>query len=145
LRIQLKNRPLPKYSGLSADIGIMTIHGRNSVRGLASIVLLGLVLIETGKAQEPKKVTRTEGLNAATTKVQPEYPPIARQLKIEGPVELEAVVAESGAVEKVNIISGNPVLTRPAADAVKKWKFAPFTADGKTVKALVPISMNFKM
>ena len=96
-------------------------------------------------AQEPKKVTKTEGLNAATTKVQPDYPAMARQLKIEGAVELEAVVSETGVVEKVNILSGNPVLTRPAADAVKKWKFSPFTADGKTVKALVPVGLNFKM
>ena len=80
-------------------------------------MLLAVVLVSTGRAQEPKKVTRSEGLNAATTKVQPEYPPMAKQLKIEGAVELEAVVAESGVVEKVNIISGNPVLTRPAAEA----------------------------
>ena len=99
-----------------------------------------------GFAQDaPKKITRSEGLNSATTKVQPDYPAIARQLKIEGAVELEALVSESGAVEKVNIVSGNPVLTRPAVDALKKWKFAPFTSDGKTVKALVPVSLNFKM
>jgi periplasmic protein TonB len=109
------------------------------------MVALVLALASICPAQEPKKVSKTEGLNAATTKVQPEYPAMAKQLKIEGAVELEAVVSESGAVEKVNIVSGNPVLTRPAVDAVKKWKFAPFTADGKTVKALVPISMNFKM
>ena len=71
--------------------------------------------------------------------------PIARQLKIEGSVELEAVVTETGAVEKVNIVSGNPVLTRPASDAIKKWKFAPFTSDGKAVKALVPVTLSFKM
>ena len=70
---------------------------------------------------------------------------MARQLKLEGAVELEAVVSETGVVEKVNILSGNPVLTRPAADAVRKWKFSPFTADGKTVKALVPVGLNFKM
>ena len=99
-----------------------------------------------GFAQDaPKKVTRSEGLNAVTTKVAPEYPPIARQLKIEGAVELEAVVAENGVVEKVNIVSGNPVLTRPAADAVKKWKFAPFTSEGKVVKVVVPVTMSFKM
>jgi len=93
----------------------------------------------------PKKVSKSEGLNAATTKVPPDYPAIARQLKIEGPVELEALVTETGVVEKVNIVSGNPVLTRPASDAVKKWKFAPFTADGKAVKALVPVTLSFKM
>ena len=80
-----------------------------------------------------------------TTKVPPEYPAIAKQLKIEGAVELEAIVTESGVVEKVNIVSGNPVLTRPASDALKKWKFAPFTSDGKPVKAIVPVSLSFKM
>ena len=52
------------------------------------------------RADAPKKVTKAEGLSAVTTKVPPEYPPIARQLKIEGAVELEAVVSENGTVEK---------------------------------------------
>jgi len=111
---------------------------------LRTFAVLALVL-GAACAQEPKKVSKTEGLNNATTKVQPDYPSIARQLKIEGPVELEAVVTESGTVERVNILSGNPMLTRPAAEAVKKWRFAPFTAEGKAVKALVPVSMNFKL
>lgn len=93
----------------------------------------------------PKKVSKTDGLNAVTSKPAAEYPPIARQLKIEGAVELEALVTENGVVEKVTIVSGNPVLTRPASEAVKKWKFAPFTSEGKAVKALVPVSMSFKM
>lgn len=112
---------------------------------ISAVACLLLLAAAAGSAQEPKKVSKTEGMNAATTKVQPEYPAIAKQLKISGEVELEALVSESGTVEKVNIVSGNPVLTRPAADAVKKWKFAPFTADGKTVKALVPLSLNFHM
>jgi len=107
--------------------------------------LLALMLAAVCNAQDPKKVTKSEGLNAATSKVQPEYPAIARQLKIEGSVELEAVVSESGTVETVNIVSGNPVLTRPAADALRKWKFVPFTAEGKTVKAVVPVGLNFKL
>ena len=93
----------------------------------------------------PKKVTKAEALSAAASKVQPEFPPAARQLKIEGTVELEAVVAESGTVEKVNIVSGNPVLTRPASDALRKWKFHPFTAEGKPAKVLAPVTFNFKL
>jgi TonB family protein len=123
----------------------MMIYAVTLIRRCGLPLLAALALAATCGAQEPKKVTKTEGLNAATTKVQPEYPAMAKQLKIEGPVELEAVVSETGTVEKVNILSGNPVLTRPAADAVRKWKFVPFTADGKTVKALVPVGMNFKM
>lgn len=128
----------------------MTLLCRFRVGGLLETVALAALFLSTGFAQDapqaaPKKVSKSDGLNAVTTKVSPEYPAIAKQLKIEGPVELEALVSESGAVEKVNILSGNPVLTRPASDAVKKWKFAPFTSDGKAVKALVPVSMSFKM
>src|SRR5260370_40660601 len=102
------------------------------VGSLLGPLALALLLLNTGLAQEaPKKITKAEGLNGVTTKVAPEYPPIARQLKIEGAVELEAVGTESGAVEKVNIVSGNPVWTRPASEAIKKGKFAPFPSDGK--------------
>jgi len=121
------------------------LHGFRFTALLGPLALAALML-GAGFAQDvTKKVTKAEGLNAVTTKVPPEYPVIAKQLKIEGPVELEAIVAESGVVEKVNIVSGNPVLTRPASDAVKKWKFAPFTSDGKPVKAVVPVSLSFKM
>jgi len=119
------------------------LHQRFRFLGLA--MLLGLVAGVLAAQDAPKKVTKTEGLNAVTNKVPPEYPAIARQLKIEGAVELEVVVTETGMVEKVNIVSGNPVLTRPASDAVKKWKFAPFTAEGKTVRAVVPVTLSFKM
>jgi TonB family protein len=113
----------------------------------SNVVRIALVLATAVLfAQDaPKKVTKVDGLNNATTKVQPDYPQMARQLKIEGQVELEAVVAENGTVEKVNIVSGNPVLTKPAADAIKKWKFSPFTEGGKVVRALVPVSLNFKL
>ena len=114
--------------------------------GLPGTVALAGLFLSMGFAQDaPKKVSKSEGINALTTKATPEYPALARQLKIEGAVELEVLVTEAGAVEKVNIVSGNPVLTRPASDAVKKWKYSPFTAEGKAVKALVPVTLSFKM
>jgi protein TonB len=109
-------------------------------------VFLALSIMGVCAAQDaPKKVTKTEGLDAVTKRVPPDYPPMARQLKMEGTVEVEATVSETGTVEKVTVVSGNPVLTHAAADAVKKWKFAPFTSDGKAVKAVVPVSLTFKM
>jgi protein TonB len=124
----------------------MKISRRPGFRSLLVTVFLTALFVGSGLAQDPpKKVTRNEGLNAVTSKVSPDYPPIARQLKIVGDVELEVLVTESGTVEKVNILSGNPVLTRPASEALKKWKYAPFTTDGKAVKALVPVTLSFRM
>jgi TonB family protein len=109
-------------------------------------ILLPLLAAFALSAQDGiKKVTLAEANAAIATKTPPEYPPMGRQLKIEGKVELEAVVTETGAVEKVNIVSGNPVLTKPAAEAVKHWKFTPFADGGKPCKAIAPLSISFKL
>jgi protein TonB len=116
------------------------------ISSLTVVLSLLAVSIAPMLAQDAqKKASRAEGINAALSKVQPDYPPIAKQLKIQGVVELEAVVDTSGGVEKVNILNGSPVLTKPSVDALKKWKFKPFTEDGKAVTALVPISFTFKL
>ncbi len=105
---------------------------------------LMIVLATAGFCQDgAKKVTRTEALTAVASRVEPEFPAMAKQLRIAGAVDLEAVVSESGAVEKVNIVSGNPILTKAAGDALMKWKFKPFTADGKPVNALAPVQFVF--
>ncbi len=112
----------------------------------ARIIGLVIYLVVTVVAQESAhKVSRAAGENAVVSKVTPEYPAVARQLKIQGEVELEALVGENGAVDKVTIVSGNPVLTKPAAEALKKWKYKPFVEDGKATPALVPVYFTFKM
>jgi periplasmic protein TonB len=109
-------------------------------------ILLPLLAAFVLSAQDDvKKVTLAEANAAVTSKTPPEYPALGRQLKLEGKVELEALVAENGTVEKVNIVSGNPVLTKPAAEAVKHWKFVPFSEGGKPCKALAPLSISFKL
>ena len=102
----------------------------NSFRTAVWCLVFLAICTAGGLAQEEiRKVSRNEAMAAAVTKVQPEYPSIAKQVKVQGAVELEAVVAEDGTVEKVNIVSGNAVLTRPAVEALKKWRFRPFTSE----------------
>jgi len=119
---------------------------QNAALRAIRLVLPAVLLSAMVLAQEPaKKVSNSEANGAAITKVPPDYPAIAKQLKIQGVVELEAIVSETGVVEKVNIVSGNPVLTKPAVEALKKWKFNPFQADGKAVKVIAQINMSFKL
>ena len=109
---------------------------------MALAALLGVIAL----AQDaPKKITRAAALSSVATKIQPDYPPMARQLKIQGTVEIDAEVTEAGEVTKVDIVSGNPVLTAPAALAVKRWKFKPFLEDGKAVRVIAPIVIDFKL
>jgi len=110
-------------------------------------VLIGVCLLAAAVAGAadgaPKKVTMVEAMTAAVVKTPPEYPALAKQLKIQGAVELDVLIAENGSVESVTPISGNPVLTKPAADAVKHWKFKPFQLDGAPVKAQAALKINF--
>ena len=123
------------HCSLPARLGLMA----------ALMISLGNIVAFPQEADPPKKVPQSEALAAVVTKVPPDYPPIAKQLKIQGLVELEAVVTETGTVEKVSILSGNPVLTKPAADALKMWKFNPFHTDGKAVRAVAQVGISFKL
>jgi periplasmic protein TonB len=111
----------------------------------AFIVFVGLLVGATGvSAADPSlRITEADAKKSAIEKCAPVYPPVARQLKVTGRVVLEAVVNETGAVDAVRPLTGNPILTKPAVDAVKKWKFKPFQADGKAVAALVTLSFEF--
>ncbi len=109
------------------------------------ILALLAALQFAGFGQELAKVTSTEAESAVISKVPPEYPATAKSLKIQGTVELEATVSTTGEVQKVNIVSGNPVLTKPASEALKKWKFRPFTLNGKAIERVVQVNMSFKL
>jgi TonB family protein len=62
---------------------------------------------------------------AILSRVEPEYPAVAKRLKITGAVDLEAVVEPNGKVKLVRTVMGNTVLSEAAKEAVRHWKFAP--------------------
>jgi len=95
-------------------------------------------------AQQVKHVSHAQAVSAAISKTAPVYPSTARQLRLEGMVEVQAYIKEDGSVERVENVSGNPVLLRAAQDAVKRWKFTPFKEDGKAVKAVASMNFTFK-
>jgi TonB family protein len=97
---------------------------RTVVLLFAGATLFGLA--STLRAEDPKKISTQEAMAALVEKVNPEYPELARQLKLSGQVEVQAVIQEDGAIAEVTTVSGNPVLAKAVVDAVKKWKFKPF-------------------
>jgi protein TonB len=111
---------------------------------LAGALFLALVAGGTATAQEIH-VTQSEAVKAAKDKFQPDYPAMAKQLHLEGAVQVQAHISESGAVDEVKPLTGNAVLMNAAVAALKKWKFTPFTADGKPTRAVADMSFNFKL
>jgi TonB family protein len=69
---------------------------------------------------------------------------IARQLKVSGTVQVEATVDEQGGVESVKIVSGNAMFAKSVTEAVRRWRFTPFEADGKPSKATATLNFEFR-
>ncbi|HEY1270383.1 MAG TPA: TonB family protein [Terriglobales bacterium] len=85
---------------------------------------------------EPAKLTR---------RVEPRYPPQARQMRVEGPVTLRAMIGEDGSVREVEVVKGNAMLAQAAIDAVRKWQYEPYRLDHKPVAATTDITVVFKL
>jgi len=77
--------------------------------------------------------------------VTPVYPPLARQTRISGIVRLEAVISLNGSIESLQVMSGHPLLTRAALDAVRQWVYQPTLLNGEPVEVVTQIEVNFKL
>src|ERR1700723_2987662 len=70
-----------------------------------------------------------EIVRRAKSKVQPEYPELARKMNITGTVKVQVVVSPNGTVKDAKVMGGHPVLANAALDAVRKWRFEPPAAE----------------
>jgi protein TonB len=85
----------------------------------------------------------TQGL--VLHKVQPNYPPLARQARIQGSVVLQAEISKNGDIQNLRLISGHPMLGPAAIDAVKQWKYKPYILNGEPVEVETTITVNFTL
>jgi protein TonB len=77
--------------------------------------------------------------------VKPVFPPIARQARITGTVRLEAVIGRDGAIRNLKPLSGHPLLTQSAIQAVQQWRYAPTLLNGEAVEVITLIDVVFKL
>jgi periplasmic protein TonB len=78
-------------------------------------------------------------------KVQPVYPPLARQTRISGTVRLHAIISKSGSIQSLEVISGHPLLVRAAMDAVQQWRYKPTLLNGEPVEVDTTIDVIFSL
>ena len=78
-------------------------------------------------------------------KVQPTYPPIARTNRIAGQVVLHALISKNGNIENLQVVSGHPMLTQSAIEAVRQWKYKPYLLNGEPVEVETTIQVNFNL
>ena len=78
-------------------------------------------------------------------RVEPQYPPDARQKHIEGVVVLTAVIDAHGDVQDLILVSGDPFLAPAATEAVRQWKFKPYLLSGEPTNMETQISVSFTL
>jgi protein TonB len=93
---------------------------------------------------EPSSVPEETSLGLLIHRVEPEYPQQAVAQHLEGPVVLQAWVARDGTVRDLKLVRGYFVLGRAAFDAVKQWRFKPYTPNGKAIDFQTVLTLNFK-
>jgi protein TonB len=96
----------------------------------------------------PKPVTkifRTSSIlqGSLIRRVEPTYPPLARQARIQGTVVLVAVISKAGAIDNLRLVSGHPMLVGAALDAVSQWRYRPYILNGDVIEVETQITVNF--
>jgi TonB family protein len=96
----------------------------------------------------PQAATKvSQGLSGGTIEhqVDPIYPRQALEQRVEGPVLLQAVVAEDGTVHDVKVLRGDPLLTSAAIHAVSQWRYLPYRLNGQLIRRPTEITLIFKL
>src|SRR5246500_2582519 len=97
------------------------------------------------KVATPQRVRVSQGVSTGllVRKVNPNYPPLARQARLQGTVVLQAKISKTGDIKTLPLISGHPMLAPAAIEAVKQWKYKPYLLNGEPVEVETQITVNF--
>lgn len=75
----------------------------------------------------------------------PQYPVIAREVRIQGTVVLGAIISRTGTIENLQVISGPPMLVPAAEEAVRTWRYRPYLLNGEPVEVETTIHVVFNL
>lgn len=95
----------------------------------------------------PKRVRVSSGVQEAKriNYVEPVFPPLAKQARISGTVQLEAIIARDGTIQNLRVVGGHPLLVQSAVQAVQQWRYEPTLLNNEPVEVVTQINVIFKL
>lgn len=148
----LKEEPLP------ADVASIGVAGGvpGGVPGGQVGGVIGGIISSSPRTQLPppppepaqRAPLRVGGRVLAPTPVftpDPIYPPLARQARISGEVNIDAVIDTEGSVVEMQVLSGHPLLIPAAMDALRKWKYRPTYLNDEPVPVRLVVVIKFRL
>ena len=93
---------------------------------------------------EPVALTESAARDLLMQAVDPEYPAGAKASGQRGSVVLQVIIGRDGTVREAKFLQGSLVFARSAIDAVKQWRFKPYSMNGRAVSVQSMITLTFK-
>ena len=115
--------------------------------------VIGILVGEDSRRQPPppdiheKKIVAVGHIDPAllTKRIEPVFPPLARQIRRSGRVELHALIATDGTVQALEAVSGDPLFVSSALEAVKQWRYKPTYLNGQAVEVDTYITVIYTL
>jgi periplasmic protein TonB len=109
--------------------------------------ILSSTPVAVPKVATPTRVRVSQGVIAGNLikKVQPTYPALAKQARIQGHVLLRAEISKDGQIQNLQLISGHPMLAPAAIEAVKQWRYKPYLLNGEPVAVDTEVDVIFSL
>jgi protein TonB len=136
--------PAVDVSGLGVIGSTGTSPGRNGVLDSIGSGFNTIVPPPSTPSVHPPRVSRVMEGNLIY-RVQPQYPPLARQARIQGMVVLRAMISREGKIENLQVITGHPMLVKSAMDAVLQWRYRPYYLNNEPVEVETQVTVNFTL
>lgn len=84
--------------------------------------------------------------NNLITRVQPTYPAAAKEARIQGTVELEAVISKDGIPMELRVVrSPSDDLSNSALESVRQWRYRPTLLNGNPVEIVTTVIVNYTL
>jgi TonB family protein len=78
-------------------------------------------------------------------RVDPVYPPLALQARVQGIVRFSVTIGRDGHVRNIELIAGHPLLVPAALNAVKQWLYRPTLLNGDPVDVAAVVDVPFRL
>jgi protein TonB len=64
-------------------------------------------------------------------------------MHVQGSVVIDAKITVKGQVEELKLVSGDSLLAQAAMDAVRRWRYTPYSLNGQPIAKEARITISF--
>jgi periplasmic protein TonB len=134
-----ENGPPPAGLGSGAAEGLNGGGANNSVFNVHSQQVIKPAVLK------PIAISTGVATGMLVQKTPPVYPPIAREARVSGTVQLQATITKNGSVKNIHVVNGPAMLRQAAVDAVQTWRYKPYMLNNQPTEVDTTINVVFSL